>query len=106
MGMDLSEHPKIDQMRRGASETRSGFQLELLFLAPAPGLLLSSGFFVPSFCEPERAGGAGEGCGYFFGSRWRFIYHHSNFTSSPRAKMTLIFIRSLFLPISIPLYSP
>jgi hypothetical protein len=80
MGMDLSEHPKIDQMRRGASETRSGFQLELLFLAPAPGLLLSSGFFVPSFCEPERAGAGGGGGGGVWVFFWfKMEIHLSSF---------------------------
>lgn len=33
MEMDLSEHPKLDQMYRGLVGSRSGFQLEHLSLA-------------------------------------------------------------------------
>lgn len=42
---------------------------------------------------------------FFIFPGWRFTYRHSNFKSSPCAELTLIFSRSLFLPISITLYN-
>lgn len=58
MEMDLSEHPKLDQMHlRGLWRAEVDPSWSSFPELPAPGLLVSSGFFLPSFCKPERGGG-------------------------------------------------